>query len=491
MLKRLLILLLMFSIIITVLACSKNDGTPKTNPTNISGAEDGEEDSYSARRNAKDDLPERDFEGYDFTVYLRVETGTNQDFVAETETGDIINDAVFARNMAVSERFNVNIKFNFDTTQNTTYTTTAVNAILADEDVNDVLGLHGAFAFVYAKQSYVVDWKTDLLYINLDKPWWDHDFAENLAIANRLFAMTGDISHLSIGATFCMVFNKNLFDKYVLEYPYKSVIDGTWTFDKFAQIVKDSSIDLNGDGQQTPGEDLYGFTTGSWGAPIQAFYMAGDRIITLDSDGVPSLTVYNERTINIFEKFFDLADNYNFYIDGYSPAYTGGSMFRNDLCMIAHASMGSLVSLRDMESDIGIIPFPKFNEIVDKYPSLVDAGQNIFSVPVTARDLDRTSIILEAFAAEGYRNVVPTFYEQALQVKYARDDDSAAMLDIIRDNRIFDYGYFDATISWDLSYTGFRLVNHPSHDFASFYAAYEKQAETNLANLYEQYLEVN
>jgi len=488
MLKKSFTLFLLLSIIVTIIACSANENEPKNNPTDTTVAEE-EEDTYSTRRNVKDDLPVKDFEGYNFSVYLRDVKGTKEDFEAENETGDIINDAVYARNLKVSERFNVNIVINYDTSGDTTYNTSAVISILADEDVNDVLGLHGAYAFVYAKQNYIVDWKTNLPYVNLEKPWWDQDFAKNLAIANRLFAMTGDISHLSIGATFCMVFNKVLFDKYVLEYPYKSVIDGTWTFDKFAQIVKDSSIDLNGDNIMRAGEDLYGFTTGMWGAPIQAFYMAGDRIITLDKDGVPSLTVYNERTIGIFEKFFNLANNYNFYIEGYSPSAIGNP-FKNNLVMLSHAAMGSLVSLRDMESDIGIIPFPKYDELVENYPSLVDAGQNIFAVPVTARDLERTSIILEALAAEGYRNVVPTFYEQALQVKYARDDDSAAMLDIIRDSRIFDYGYFDATISWNLSYTGRVLVEYASHDFASFYAKEEAPSTQRLADLYEQYLKL-
>jgi ABC-type glycerol-3-phosphate transport system substrate-binding protein len=123
-----------------------------------------------------------------------------------------------------------------------------------------VLELHGAFAFVYAKEKYVLDWKTDLPYVDLDKPWWDKDFAGNLAIAGKLFAMTGDISHNSIGATFCMIFNKDLFDQYLIEYPYQTVIDGKWTFDRFAEIVKTASVDLNGDSKMTPEADLYGFT---------------------------------------------------------------------------------------------------------------------------------------------------------------------------------------------------------------------------------------
>lgn len=488
MFKKLLCLILCF-LFITACAASCSDEPKESDQTDsdVTAGESDLEDLYSERYAVKEELPDETYDGYDFRVYLRIEAGNNTDFIAEKETGDTVNDAVYTRNLVISERFDINIIFNYDESGNTTYTTTAVNAILADEDANDLLALHGAFAFNHAKEGYVVDWKTELPYIDLEKPWWDHDFSDNMAIAGRLYAMTGDISYLSIGATFCLVFNKNLFNEYLIEYPYKDVIAGNWTFEKFASIVKASSIDLSGDSKQTPGEDLYGLVSGIWGMPIFVFYSAGDRVITIDEEGVPELTLYNERTVDIFNKFFDLVDNYNVHIDNYSPAYNG-DMFRANRAMFSAASMGTLVSLRDMESDIGIIPSPKYDESVDRYNSLVDAGQNVFAVPITVSDYERTSVIIEALAAEGYRNIVPVFYEEALQIKYARDDESSEMLDIIRGGRIFDYGYYDATISWDLSYIGRNLIEQKNHDFASYYDARQKQATKSLSKLYDQYL---
>lgn len=484
--KKLICILLIIFMTVSFIACASD--TPEAAVTTALTEETTAADDWSERYLVKEELPDSDYEGYKFTIYLRSDVGLHEDFDAETETGDIVNDAVYRRNRTIEERFNVEIAFNYDDTKNTTYTTTAVNAILANEDVNDVLGLHGAFAFVYAKESYLLDWKTDLQWVDLEKPWWDHDFADNLAIAGKLFAMTGDISHHSIGATFCMIFNKKLFEQYSIDYPYQMVKDGKWTFDKFAEIVKTASIDLNGDSKMTPEADLYGITMGVWDIPVQTFYSAGDRVITIDTAGVPSLTPFNERTVDIFQKFFDLVDNYNCYLNGISPVYDG-NMFRDGRSFFTGASMASLVTLRDMESDIGIIPAPKYNESVEKYYSLVDAGQNVFSVPKTAQDPERTSVILEALCAEGYRSVVPVFFEEALQVKYTRDDESASMLEIIRDGRIFDYGYFDATISWDLSYIGRNLSEPANRDFASFYASREKLALNNLDKLYQQYLE--
>ena len=107
------------------------------------------------------------------------------------------------------------------------------------------------------------------------------------------------------------------------EYPYQSVKDGTWTFDELVSLSKLVSSDSNGDGSITPDMDTYGMATGSWNYPVSMFYMAGDRVITINSDGTPSLTVYSERTVDIIDKFMAYIDSANVFIDALSPAYTG------------------------------------------------------------------------------------------------------------------------------------------------------------------------
>lgn len=488
MIKRILLLLIALSLV-AASSCKPSDNPDKaadtsTEGTNMESATEAE-DYYSERRSVKDELPDKDFGGYAFTIYLRSDEGYHEDFVAEEATGEIINDAVYNRNRAVEDRFNIKIGFKFDDSGNTTYKTTAVQSILAGEDVNDVLALHGAFAFNYAKEGYLLDWNTALPYVNLEKPWWDKDFSENLNIGGKLFAMTGDLSHLSIGATFCLLFNKDLFKNYGIDFPYQDVRDGKWTFDKFAQICKDGSADLNGDSAITPDSDLYGLTSTSWGYPVSMFYMAGDRVITIDENGAPSLTVFSERTNDIIEKFLTLYGTSNIYVSELSPKYDG-DIFLEGHAMFAGATLNSIIKIRSSDIDIGVIPCPKYEESTPEYYSLVDAGMNVFSVPATAQDPERTSIILEALCAEGYREVIPSYYEVALKVKYSRDNESSDMLEIIRDGRFFDYGYYDASVSWDLSYIG-RNVLLNGGNFTSYYDQRAKGAESELEKLYNNY----
>lgn len=56
----------------------------------------------------RDDLPDMDFGGAEFNILCRTEW--SYEFDAEQD-GDVVNDAVYARNRAVEERFGV--KFNY------------------------------------------------------------------------------------------------------------------------------------------------------------------------------------------------------------------------------------------------------------------------------------------------------------------------------------------------------------------------------------------
>lgn len=120
-----------------------------------------------------------------------------------------------------------------------------------------------------------------------------------------------------------------------------------------------------------------------------------------------------------------------------------------------------------------------------RYYTTVDAGTNLYFVPVTASDPERTSIILEALAAEGYREVIPAYYEVALQTKYTRDDLSVQMLDIIKESRVFDIGYY--IYNGPLSYTGKELYWSSDRGFASFYAKNESAANVLLDEINETY----
>jgi hypothetical protein len=430
-----------------------------------------------------------DFGGHKFRIFIRDSEGRNTDFVSEEENGDVMNDIVYKRNRNVADRFNCELSF---VLTNDETAAPARTAILAGDDAFDLIAMHGAHSFQFSKAGLVVDWLQDMPYVDFGKPWWNDDITNGFAAFGELRNVTGDLSYLSIGSVMCLLFNKQIFKYLSLEYPYADVESGEWTLDKFTQLCKTGTADLNGDNAQKPDDDRYGlFMPNEWGYPIAILYCGGDRVISLDENKIPYLSLYNERTIDLFGRLFDMLDSEIaclgkgiLGIPRYLKAET--NIFKNGKALFLAATVESIVDARDMEDDIGILPLPKYEKSTPKYYSPLEGGVNLFIIPITSQDLDRTSIIVEALSAEGHKKVMPEYYERALKGKFIRDDESADMLDHIKEGIVYDYGYFNITLAGDeLAQTGPRLLDSNSPNFTSFYEKRERSAENNIKKMIE------
>ena len=60
-----------------------------------------------------------------------------------------------------------------------------------------------------------------------------------------------------------------------------------------------------------------------------------------------------------------------------------------------------------MESNFGIIPFPKFDAEQTDYYAMVEAGSRIMTVPVTNKNTEMTGAVLETLNFLTYRDVIP------------------------------------------------------------------------------------
>ena len=93
-----------------------------------------------------------------------------------------------------------------------------------------------------------------------------------------------------------------------------------------------------------------------------------------------------------------------------------------------------------METDFGILPYPKFNEAQERYYTRIGGCELFFtSKAASPEDLIRTSAILEAMASEAFRNCLPAYYDLMLKTKLARDVESEEIIDLIFENRVFDF----------------------------------------------------
>ncbi len=435
-------------------------------------------------------LPEKDYEGYDFHMLIRNNPRWIEDMYVEAATGDIVDDAIFERNSLISEKYNITITYQPSSHDNTE--TDAVKTILAGDDAYSLVMAHGRAAFAYANQGLVLDWNTDLPYVNLDNPWWDQDARKSLSINNQLYVMIGDLSYCSMGAANLMLFNKQMFMDLDMEFPYQLVKDGKWTYETWETMAKGAASDLNGDGEMNKDHDRYGYVTQRWVGPVQAFATSGLRVISKDAADIPYISIMSDKTLEVFNRYFDLIESENAFVDKNDLSYSADfiKVFEEGRSLFIDMNMHDVDGMRDMDTDFGIVPWPKYDE-ASEYCTNVDAGTNMCVIPMTAVDPERTSIILEAMSAIGYDKVLPAYFEVALQTKASRDDDSAEMLDIIKAARIYDLGYYNADMSlaYANEFVDFVITPSLGRNFSSWYEKNEKSVGKAMEKVMKEYLD--
>jgi len=502
---KIIIIFLTFCLILaTCSACSKNDTNGKTDKNSVdNNVEQPETDQSSdtsigtAREQEiiPDYLPDADYEGYEFNVLAfdsinpDYATWISYDIYTEAETGEPINDAVYKRNRYVEDKYNCQIK----ETKNTDYNNILKKVVKSGEDIYDVFYSLFNDITAVASSGYFYDLMT-LPNIDLSKPWWNQNAKESLSIANILFFSPCDLSVTQNNTTSSIVFNKTLIKDYNMEYPYQIVKDGKWTIDKLISMAKDVSKDLNGDGVMDE-NDLYGY--GCYrDSSLSLMHGAGGRIAAKGANGLPELTLNSETAINALNKAFDLMyapSGFNIHkeLSGkYNDYYpVAERMFIENQMLFYWILLHDIEQFRNMDSDFGIVPIPKYSEEQKEYGCTVNQyTSHAIAVPVTVQNIDRTTVILEALTAKSRYTLLPAYYDISMQRKFTRDEESADMLDIILNSQVYDIGaiYNIGGYSWDIIW----MTMSQNRNIVSLYEKKEKTALKDIDKIIEKYQEI-
>ena len=393
------------------------------------------------------DLPERDFEGYEFTILSRGKSNIyliSQDIDAEALNGEAINDAVFTRNTAIEERFNITICEEGGATASPDGQ--VHDSVVAGEDLYDLLILGGKTCGNLAALQYLLDLK-NIPYMDLTNPWYDQSANASLSIGNKLFMTSGDFTIKDNDATWGVLFSKTLASNLIKENLYSLVSDGDWTLDKMKEYCSIAYVDLNGDGTYDP-DDQWALVGEAWNT--MAFVEgSGSKIVEKDENDLPYISADGETFYDSFRKAMALnADESHTmiadrFLSNFGDVWSEciNKAFLEDRALFYCGGMNRVTMLRDMETDFGILPIPKSNAEQENYTCLVsDFMATMLSVPIVAGDTERTGIIIEALSAESVNTLTPAYYEVTLKRKSSRDEESAAMLDLIFASRSFDLG---------------------------------------------------
>jgi hypothetical protein len=269
---------------------------------------------------------------------------------------------------------------------------------------------------------------------------------------------------------FVFYFNKQLAQDNELPNLYELVKNKQWTYDKFVELSKTVSQDLNGDGVYDR-EDMFGFVT-TTGTVVNAFPGAFDMKITYkDGDNIPHPQLDTGKWTDAAAKLVDLHYNSQSALtlpDG-SDRDIIVPMFQENRALFFPQTLSFAQDLRAMETDFGILPFPMYDSSQNSYHSVVRNAMSLIGIPVTASSPDDCGLIMEALAAESYKTVIPAYYDVSLKVKQTRDEESGEMLDIIRDNLWMNFGYSYNMSTGNVGNYIRELIENRNPNFASLY----------------------
>ena len=286
------------------------------NAASISDTVDSSAPESSAPETARDSLPELDYNGETVTIFAASDLPIVE-FDAE-QTGDIVDDAIYQRNINVSERLNVNLEYILKPglwSDQDSYKGAIRGSVMSGDGDYDIVAGYGVFIADLAVEGLFMN-LNDAEYIDFDQKWWSDSLVKNLSLNGKLYFASGDISTNTIGTSFAVLFNKELAEKYKLENLYSLVDNGKWTLDKLFELSSEVYTDLNGDGKRDE-NDLYGLVSHQTSFD-NLYYSCCMNVVTPDKDKgmIVSPDFGSEKMASLVEKLctaFNHTDGISWY----------------------------------------------------------------------------------------------------------------------------------------------------------------------------------
>ena len=419
---------------------------------------------------------ESDYGGYEFNMLNGNVSYTYRFVTAEEENGDVMNDSIYRRNLAVEEALKIKIKETVTENPQGDY----MDSISAGDNSFDVALLRMEWAFPAVIANATVNWNV-IPHLDLSQPYWIQGSLTSMSLMNNVyFAVSAfDTSHLESIRAF--VFNKRMAKDYGIESPYETVKSGKWTIQKMYDTGLSVASDLDGNGKWTK-KDQFGMTGYSNVICNTVMCGAGSILsISKDANDAPYFDLDSDSHV---EKLLAVSKIFG-EDNGFCDKKNNQDLFRQGQALYRILLLSEVTALRDMDDDFGVIPAPKYDESQENYINL--GGSPFFmTVPVTAPDLGRTGDVMETLASASAGVIDTAYYDVVLKGKVSRDDESEEMLDLIISTLEYYHplanSYLNAPLADDYLWKG-------KTDFASYFASVKDSINAEISQAIETYTE--
>lgn len=410
-------------------------------------------------------------------------------------TGDPIDDGMYDRNLKVQEVLNVKLDYHNVVDVKSSETGAALEKLVrAGDTTYDLYSLVQWNGAKYAYQNLFYNMK-DAPYLSFDKPWWNYDYMKEMTIGeDKIYCLVGDVSVDSSRCLSCVYYNKAMYDNFYQNADglYDVVLEGNWNLDLVMEIAENVYEDKNVNGMKDF-EDRLGYALNNYNNIDPFLYVGGRRCTTRDEHDIPVISVLTEANADAMAKVIKLCNEC-------PGGYCYGGTYEDDVkarekfvageSMFLFGFFYTAENMREMEDDYGILPTPKVLKTDPTYGTIVHDIIEVMTVPVNAVKVDATCAVLEALAYYGYTDLLPVYYESVLKTKYVRDQKSAQMIEIARENLVTDIAYIYGDAFNNLGYAPRYIIIDKIDSLVVYYEKKIKAAETNMKKLVEQFISI-
>lgn len=401
------------------------------------------------------------YDGRTFSIYTSTNVAStgmsNSNFLIEgtnTTDGGLVNDAVLERNVTVSEKLGVTLDFtqiNIDYTQ--VKDDISKYVLAGDHEFDLVINDLFPFANLSIEGNFYNILEPDCVF-DFEKDYWYDDYMEDLRLIDGYqYLLAGDFFIDLIRSAHCLLYNKDIYTEYYKSNPdevYDWVLNYEWTYEKLNQMITDVYEDTNMNNTRDKG-DMYGFLVFEyWGCSIPFTVSGNPTFINRDAeDGMPVVALLEDnRAADLTKAMTALFQNDCASVSMTPETELLSAFVDGQALVVGYQRLGSLENptLRGMEGDIGIVPYPMLYAADKRYVTSTHDTSELGAIMATAKDLEFTTTVIEVLNRETSRLLMPKYYEEALQIQYVDDSVAASMIDIIHDNfgNSFALAYNDA-----------------------------------------------
>ena len=476
---------------VTLLVCFAACGSSGDDTTAPSvSVTDGNLDQYG-REYIDDSVPkDLTFDGKDVTFFTRND-GSYWEIEMDSDStiNDTVNDAIFYRNDTVEKRLGIEINQISQAGTfgpHTQWFQTLRNSVLTKSGDYDCAAIYASQGSALATEGIYYN-VNDIEYLDLKKPWWNQSLLKDLELFDTIYFLGGNIAITQVSMAGMMVYNKTIFKEYFSDTNIYDIVDNNeWTVDKLYELSSQVWVDSNSSGV-IDGGDTVGYTEYTGEGWMDIWLAAFDIHITeKDDEGYPYIAIYNERTVDAFEKLKKLSYS-NPGALGYKTE-RGDTTFINGNVLFSATSLKDCELLREMTQPYGALPMPMYDTEQDGYATYPQNGCSLVVVLSTCQDTELVGATLELMAAESYRQVTPQYYEVCLKGKYSAAADDARMYDKIIEGIKLDFGFIYASVSIGGINNLFRDLQG---DIAQNYESNKIKYETSLNTLVDKLDEIS